>query len=78
MCEGYQSSLSGKSEHKIGFLTFVVKTQGTADRPEGLLSGATTVEVSLAESGNLGYMKEMMNKTHITVGFNTEVSGKVI
>ena len=77
MCEGYQSSLSGKSEHKIGFLTFVVKTQGTADRPEGLLSGATTV-VSLAESGNLGYMKEMMNKTHITVGFNTEVSAKVI
>lgn len=56
----------------------MVTTQGTADRPEGLLSGATIVEVSLAESGNLGYMKEMMNKTHITVGFNTEVSGKVI
>ena len=37
MCEGYQSSLSGKSEHKIGFLTFVVTTQGT-DRPEQLLS----------------------------------------
>lgn len=38
---------------------------------EGLRSGATRAEVSLAESG-IGYNEEMKNKSNIIVRFNTE------
>lgn len=54
---GLPPQTSGKVNRRYGripdSINFVVTTQGITDFPEGLLTRATTVKVSVVELGNL-------------------------
>lgn len=57
---GHQLSSSGKVNRRCGrvpdSIPLLVTIRGTKDFPEGLLTRATTVEVSVAELGNLPHL----------------------